>query len=143
MKFDSILNTSVNVILLAIFYTVLGGIISYVFYWLFDDHDDEWEAKSTTFKVYDVFAEVSILGLIAFWITVNVKDAPPIFKVSKAVDEFTDSYMSGIFFTFSIFIFLGDLSTKIKYLYDELIGSKLNHILPKKGSILDGTLRLT
>ena len=143
MNSSSILNTSANVVFLAIFYTVLGGIISYIFYWLFDDHNDEWEAKSTAFKVYDVLAEVSILGLIAFWITFNVKDAPPMLKVSKAIDEFTDSYVSGIFFTFSIFIFLGDLSTKIKYLYDKLIGSKIDIILPKKGSILDGTLRLT
>ena len=143
MNSSSIINTSVNVAFLAIFYTALGCIISYIFYWLFDDHNDEWEAKSTAFKVYDVLSEVSILGLIAFWITFNVKDIQPMLKVSKAIDEFADTYVSGIFFTFSIFIFLGDLSTKIKYLYSELIGSKLEHILPKKGSILDGTLRLT
>lgn len=142
MKWSEKINTSVNVVILAVFYTLLGAFVSYVFYWLFDDHDAEWEAKSTAFKIYDVLAEVSIVGLIAFWITFRIRDSPPIFRVGKSIDEFTDSYISGIFFVFAIFIFLEDLTSKIKYLYDQLIGSKFNHILPKKGSVLDGTLRL-
>lgn len=142
MKWHEAFNTSVNVVILAVFYTLLGALVSYAFYWLFDDHDAEWEAKSTTFKVYDVLAEVSVIGLIAFWITFGIRDSPPMFRVRKSIDEFTDSYVSGIFFIFAIFIFMEDLSSKIKYLYDELIGSKLKHLLPKKGSILDGTLRL-
>ena len=108
--------TSFNIGILAIFYTLLGGVLSYVMHFLFDEFDDSWKAKTTLYQVYDVSVELVVIGLIAFWLVYFIRDAPPIFHVTKSMDELVDTYISGVFFSFSLFLFFGDLESKIKYL---------------------------
>lgn len=131
---------SLNVGILAIFYTLLGGVLSYISHFLFDEFDESWEKKSTLYKVYDVVVELVFIGLVAFWTMFYIKDAPPIFNVSKSMDSLVDTYISGIFFSFSLFLFFGDLESKIKYLYKETVDPVMKKYFPTKGSILDGTL---
>jgi hypothetical protein len=131
---------SLNVGILAIFYTLLGGVLSYVSHFLFDEFDDSWKSKSTLYKIYDVTVEVVLIGLVAFWTMFYIKDSPPIFNVSRSMDSLVDTYISGIFFSFSIFLFFGDLESKIRYLYKQTVDSTVKTYFPTKGSILDGTL---
>lgn len=131
---------SLNVGILAIFYTLLGGLLSYVSHFLFDEFDDSWKSKSTLYKIYDVSVEVVLIGLVAFWTMFYIKDSPPMFNVSRSMDSLVDTYISGIFFSFSIFLFFGDLESKIRYLYNQSVDSTVKTYFPTKGSILDGTL---
>lgn len=130
---------SLNVGILAIFYTILGGVLSYVMHYLFDEFDKDWKERSLVYQYFDVSVEVVLIGLVAFWTIFYIKDAPPIFRVGKSIDGFVDSYISGIFFSFSLFLFSDDLQSKIKYLNQKAIGPILKH-LPTKGSILDASL---
>ena len=132
--------TSFNIGILAIFYTLLGGVLSYVMHFLFDEFDDSWKAKTTLYKVYDVSVELVVIGLIAFWLVYFIRDAPPIFHVTKSMDELVDTYISGVFFSFSLFLFFGDLESKIKYLYEKAVDPIMKKHFPTKGSILDGSL---
>jgi len=141
MKPSEILGVTLNVSILAVFYTVLGGIFSYLLYYLVDEHTDEWEQKSFGFQIVDVMFELSFIGIFAFWITYIIRDASPIIPISKDLDVLVDTYISGVFFTFSMFIFLNDLSSKIRFIYDKLFKSKLDAIIGTEGSILDGSLR--
>jgi hypothetical protein len=131
---------SLNVGILAIFYTVLGGVLSYIMHHLFDEFDKDWKYKSLSYQMFDVCVELVLIGLVAFWTIFYIRDAPPVFPVSKEMDSFVDSYVSGIFFSFSLFLFFGDLESKIKYLYEKAVDPIVKKNFPTKGSILDGSL---
>ena len=137
---------SLNVGILVIFYTILGAVLSYVMHHLFDafestnDSEKQWKDKSFTYKFFDICVELILIGLVAFWVIYYVKDTAPIFHVSREMDSFVDTYISGIFFTFSLFLFFGDLECKIKYMYEKLVDPTLKQHFPTKGSILDGSL---
>ena len=131
---------SINVGILAIFYTLLGGVLSYGMHHLFDDFGEHWKSKSLLFQILDVSVELIAIALVAFWTIFYIRDDPPIFPVSKVMDEFVDTYVSGIFFSFSLFLFFGDLESKIKHLYEKMVDPIIKENFPTKGSILDGTL---
>ena len=135
------LHVSLNIAILALFYTLLGAALSYVIHTLFDDHDELWEKKSIAFKFFDVAVELVLIGIVAFWLVFHIKTAPPIFSVSKSLDELTDTYISGIFFSFSLFLFFEDLGSKIKYLYKQIVDPVVKKFVPTKGSVLDLSLK--
>jgi magnesium-transporting ATPase (P-type) len=141
MKRDEILAVTLNVGILSVFYTAIGAFLSYIIYQFFDSHTPEWEKKSTAFKTFDVVVELALIGIVAFWLTFNIKEARPIFPIRKELDELVDIYISGVFFIFAIFIFLDDLSSKLKHLYDVIVERRIKKYIPEDGSILDASLR--
>jgi len=133
-----------NIAMFSIVYTVAGALLSYVLYYLFDVYDEknkEWEEKGLTYQIFDVGVEVSIIAVVAFWLVYFMNTSAPIIPVRKGLEDFVDSYTAGLFFIFAIFIFLGDLSNKLKYIFDHYLGSHFDHLFPAEGSLLDGTLR--
>ncbi len=128
---------------LAIFYTVLGVFVSYILYYLFDVYDETWKRRSLLFQASDVSIEIAILSVIAFWSAHVIELAPPVFHVRKQLDVLVDSHISGIFYIFAVFIFMDDLTEKLKYLFDELLGSHFSSFFPQYGSILDLSLSYT
>lgn len=132
---------SFNSIILAIFYTLLGVFVSFILYHLFDSFDDTWkEKRSTIFQLTDVFLEIGILSIIAFWSAHIIDLAHPFFPVRKQLDSLVDSYISGIFYVFAIFVFMDDLTSKLKYLFQKLFGTHFEKIFPTHGSIIDISL---
>jgi len=132
---------SFNVGLLAVFYTLLGGLASFVIYYLFEDHSEEWEKKSIWYQLVDIVLELSLVGLAGFWFTYNIKEYPPLVPMSKTMDVFVDTYVSAIFFGYSIFIFMDDLTKKIRYVYNVALKDPFERILPD--GILVALLRKT
>jgi hypothetical protein len=112
---------SLNVAILALFYTLLGGFSSYFMHCFFDDFDASWKSKSLSYRILDVCIELILIALVGFWPMFYIREAPPIFPVSKVIDELVDSYNSGIFYSFALFLFFDDLTSKIKYLYAECV----------------------
>ena len=66
-----------NIAILSVFYTFLGGIVSFIFYYIFDEYgpeDDpprnkEWENTPSWFQILDVSVQVISIALISFWVT--------------------------------------------------------------------------
>jgi hypothetical protein len=138
-----------NIVLLAVFYTFLGALVSFFLYYLFDEDspDDnppnhlEWEKHSLWYKAYDVCVEVSLIALISFWATYAINTSAEIIPVRAELSSFVDTYTTGMFFMFTVFIFMNDLSNKLIYLYKEVVGKQFDWLLPNEGSILDLSLR--
>jgi hypothetical protein len=42
---------------------------------------------------------------------------------------------------FAIFIFLGDLTKKLTYIFNTFVASHFDRAFPEEGSLLDGSLR--
>jgi hypothetical protein len=141
MGFVENVKVTFNVAILSVFYTMFGGILSYFLHYLFDEFDDKWKERSLAFQLADIFLELSIIGVIAYWLIDYIHKAPPIFHVSKKLDLEIDSYTSGIFFVFAMFIFLNDLTSKIQHIYHQVVGPHFEILLPNEGSIIDLSLR--
>ena len=114
-----------NIAFLSIFYVFVGSLLSFVLDYVFDEYSDnekEWEKKSLLYKIGDVSLEVLIIGLVSFWLVFTINTSAPIIPVPKHFAEFVDTYTTGMFFMFSIFIFLSSLSAKLKYLFESSLG---------------------
>lgn len=138
----NVILVSLNIGLLAAFYTTIGGLLSYVIYYLFEDHGENWEKRSLLYKLADVIIELTIVGIVAFWITFTVKEYPPLVPMSREMDALVDTYISAVFFGYSMFIFLDDLTKKIKHMYMAIFKKDFDKIFPE-GSILDVFSRKT
>lgn len=125
MKVAEIVGVTLNAGILSVFYTALGGILSYLLDYIIDRTDNNWESKPLWFQIGDVSLQLSVIGIIAFWVTYIMKVAPPIFPVRKELDSLVDTYISGVFFAYAMFLFITFLDDKIKFIYNKLIGSHL------------------
>jgi len=144
---DSIRVTA-NIAIFALIYTVAGAVLSYVLWYAFDPYDPsnetskkEWERKGLWFHIYDIAVELMIIAITAFWLTYYLDTAAPIIPIRKGLEDFIDSYTSGMFFMFAIFIFLNDLSSKLKHVFNTLLGDLFDYWVPEEGSILDLSVR--
>lgn len=127
---------SLNIGLLAVFYTAIGGLTSYVIYYLFEDHGEKWDSRPLWYQILDVVVEITLVGMVGFWFTYNIKEYPPLVPMSREMDSLVDTYISAVFFGYAIFIFLEDLTKKIKSVYGRLLKKNFEKIFPE-GSILD------
>jgi len=134
---------SSNAITLAIGYTAFGALLSYIMYHLFDEFDEDWKKRTIVFQLADVSVEIGILATVSFWSSQFIQYLPPMLPVRKQLDTMVDSYISGIFFIFAIFIFLESLTEKLKYLFHTILEPYFNRIFPKYGSIIDLSLSYT
>lgn len=141
------LPVTANIIIFSLLYAAAGAILSFVLYYTFDAYDPEknrgmeWETKGIVFQLFDVIIEISIISVVAFWLVHNINISAPIIPVRRGLERFIDSYTSGLFFMFTIFIFLDDLGEKLKYIFHRALGSTFDVVFPAEGSVLDGTLK--
>lgn len=143
MSWKEAFYVTINASILAIFYTIFGALISYIFYHIFDEFDDDWKGRSVQYKLLDVSVEIVIIAIIAFWSAQYIELLPPFMRVRKELDTMVDGYISGIFFIFAIFLFIDELTEKLKYLHHEYLGEHVGKILPQHGSIIDLSLSYT
>jgi hypothetical protein len=134
-------NLSANIAMLAILYAGFGVLVSYIFYYLFDEFDESWKSKGIWYQLYDVVVEISVMALIAFWSVFTINTSAPIFPVRHALASYVDTYTSGMFFMYTVFLFMGSLGEKLKHLNETHLGTYFDRIFPSHGSILDFSLR--
>lgn len=132
MKLSEFLLVSLNIAILTVFYTVFGGVLSFGLEKIFTQYDEKWKSQSLSFKFGEVSLELIIIGLVAYWSMFFVEKAPPIFPVSKKFDESVDTYISGVFFVYAIFLFFDHLWNKIKNIYDHILELTVRKNGPKK-----------
>ena len=134
---------SLNVAISSLFYTGLGGLLSFVMGYIFDDFDQVWKTRSIFYQLLEIGLELSMFGLVAFWVSHVIEGAAPIFPVSDAMDKAVDSYVSGLFFAYAMFLFLDELSSKIKHVYNTLVKPVVAKVIPDGGYLLEGNLHFT
>ena len=113
---------SLNAVILAIFYTLFGLLISFVLHYLFDEFDEKWKERSIYYQIGDVSTEIALLAIVSFWSAHVIEWAPPFFPVRKVLDTLVDEYISGLFFIFAVFIFMNQFTDKLKYLFEKMVG---------------------
>jgi hypothetical protein len=145
---DDSLRVTANIAMFTLVYTVAGAVLSYVLWYAFDPYDvndetskKEWENKGLAFQIYDIVVELILIAITAFWLTYYLDTAAPIIPIRRGLEDFIDSYTSGMFFMFAVFIFLDDLPSKLKYIFNTLLGDFFDYWVPEEGSILDLSVR--
>ena len=116
------LNLTLNMIFVAVFYLFLGGFVSYCLAYIFPKFNDEWEKQSNAYQLADVSIEIIIIILIAFWLTYFVNTYIPIIPVSGGLEHYIESFGAQTIFIYSIFIFLGTLDDKLKHVFKDIFG---------------------
>jgi len=143
MSWKEALYVTINASLLAVMYTLFGALISYIFYHIFDEFDENWKKRSELYKITEVTVEVVIIAIIGLWTAFYIEKLQPFVPVRKQLDTLVDGFISGIFFIFAIFLFIDQLTDKLKYLYHEYLGEHAGRIFPQYGSIIDFSLSYT
>lgn len=132
MKIEEIVGVTLNASILAVFYTVLGGVISYLLSTFIEVPFDQWKASSLWYQLGTVSLELSIIGSIGFWVTYTIRQAAPIFPISKELDHIVDTYIGGVFFAYAMFLFIELLDDKIRYLYSKLFDKHIEKMFPSR-----------
>jgi len=127
MNPSTFLMVCLNIAVLTLFYTVLGGLLSYGLKNVFTPFDDTWTNATLGFKVGETSLELIVIGLIAYWSMYFIEKAPPLFPVSKKFDTSVDTYISGVFFVYAIFLFFDELWSKVQHIY-----TYITHIVLRK-----------
>ena len=125
-----------NIAILAVFYTLTGLLLSILLFHLFDDCNEEWKKEPLYYQVGDIGLELGIIGSVAFWTTYVSREWAPIFPISKVLDVMIDTYVSGLFFAFAMFLFLEELTDKIKHLYQTYIHHHIVRVSPQNWSLM-------
>jgi hypothetical protein len=132
-----------NAAILAVIHTVYGAFISYLFYYLFDEFDDKWKARSDMYKLSDIVMEIMLISVFGYWASELTEYIPPFFPTSKSEELAVDNWISGIFFVIALFLFLDDLTQKLKYMQNYYFESVFSKLLPGYGSLIDMNLSYT
>jgi hypothetical protein len=132
-----------NAAVLAILHTIYGGFISYLFYHLFDEFDEKWKKRSQLYKFTDVSVEIMLIAAFGYWASELTDIIPPIFPTTEKHREAVDTWVSGIFFVIALFLFLDELTDKLKYLHHYYFENVFSAYLPQYGSLIDMNLSYT
>jgi CBS domain containing-hemolysin-like protein len=108
---------TINLVVLGLFNAALGFIVSWSIGLLFPDYTEEWKKEPAWVQWSDVMAEISLLVVAAFWVTYLVRYIIPIVPLKPALEHYIEQYGSNFMFMYAIFIFFGDLSDKMIFLF--------------------------
>jgi hypothetical protein len=132
-----------NAAILAIIHTAYGAFISYVLYYLFDEFDDSWKDRSTLYQLTDVSVEIMLIAIFGYWASEITLLIPALFPTTNANEVAVDTWVSGIFFVIALFLFLDELTDKLKFIQTKIFEDVFSNLFPKYGSIVDMNLSYT
>jgi hypothetical protein len=115
-----ILNLSLNLVFVAIFYVFLGAAVSYGLSRIFPSYDETWKTSSLAYQSTDVAVEVSVIVIVAFWLTYFVNTWIPIFRVSSALEHYVESFGGQMVFIYAVFIFMETLDDKLIHVFKQV-----------------------
>jgi hypothetical protein len=111
------ISLTINLIVLSIFYVVIGFLVSYIIGLLFPDYTEEWKKEPLWLRLADVTAEVSLLVVASFWVTYFARFVIPVIPLKASLEYYLEQYAGNTMFIYAIFIFFNDLSDKLIYLF--------------------------
>ena len=119
-----ILNLTLNLVFIAIFYLFLGGLLSWSMWRIFPKFNEEWEKQSNMYQLADVSMEISIVVIVAFWTTYFVHSFIPILPVTSALEGYLESFGGQMVFIYAVFVFLDTLDDKLKHVFNDFFGTE-------------------
>jgi hypothetical protein len=108
---------TINLILLSIFYVIIGFLVSYLIGLFFPDYTEEWKKEPLWLRAADVTAEVSLLVVASFWVTYFARLVIPVIPLKPSLEHYLEQYAGNTMFVYAIFIFFDDLSDKLIFLF--------------------------
>ena len=118
-----ILNLSLNLIFVAVFYVFFGAAVSYALAKVVPPYDEEWKKQHIAYQTADVAVEISLIVIIAFWLTYLANSWIPIFPVSSALEHYVESFGGQVVFLYAMFIFIETLDDKLIRVFQEIFGA--------------------
>jgi hypothetical protein len=119
-----ILNLTLNLVLIGIFYVFLGGLLSWSMWRIFPEFNEQWEKQSNLYQLADVSMEISIIVVVAFWTTYFVHSFIPILPVTSALEGYLESFGGQMVFIYAVFVFLDTLDDKLKHVFHDFFGTE-------------------
>jgi len=116
----NVFNLTINLVFVAVFYVFTGAAVSYGLSKLFPKYDEEWKKSSFAYQAIDVAAEMSIITIVAFWLTYFVNSTIPVLHVSSALEHYVESFGGQAVFLYAVFIFMETLDDKLIWLFKEI-----------------------
>lgn len=115
-----IFNLTFNLVFVAIFYVFLGAAVSYGLSNIFLPYDEEWKKSSLGYQLLDVSVEISVIVVIAFWLTYIANTWIPVLPVSSALEHYIESFGGQVVFLYAVFIFMETLDDKLIWVFREI-----------------------
>lgn len=116
-------NLTINLVFVAIFYVFLGGAVSYLLSQLFPKFDAEWEKLPNVVQAVDIAVEISLIVVIAFWLTYIVHKWIPIMPISSSLEHYIESFGGQMVFIYAVFIFMETLDDKLIHVFKDIFHS--------------------
>lgn len=113
-------NLTINLVFVAIFYVFLGAAISYLLSQVFPAFDDDWKKLHRGVQVLDISLEISIIVVVAFWLTYVVHRWIPVMPISSALEHYVESFGGQMVFIYAVFIFMETLDDKLIHVFKDI-----------------------
>ncbi len=120
-----ILNLTINLMFVGIFYVFLGAAVSYALSRLFPKFDAEWEKLPNAVQVLDISAEISLIVILAFWFTYVVHTWIPILPISSPLEHYIESFGGQMVFIYAVFLFMNTLDDKLIHVAEDIFGPRI------------------
>jgi hypothetical protein len=115
-----VLNLTLNLIFVAIFYVFFGAAVSFGLSKLFPAYDQEWKKSGLAYQLADVSIEISVIMIASFWLTYYANTSIPILPVSGALEHYVESFGGQAVFLYAVFIFMETLDDKLIWVFKEI-----------------------
>lgn len=119
----NVLSLTANLVFVAIFYIFLGATVSYVLKSLAPAFDADWESLPNAVQALDVAAEISVIVLVAFWLTYIVHRWIPIVPLPGRLEHYVESFGGQMVFVYAVFLFMDTLDDKLKHVFQDIFGA--------------------
>jgi hypothetical protein len=119
-----VFNLTINLMCIAIFYVFLGGLVSWCLSRVFPQYGPDWEKQSNLYQLIDVSAEISVIVVVAFWLTYFVHSFIPVLPVTSVLEGYLESFGGQMVFIYAVFVFMDTLDDKLKHVFNDFFGTK-------------------
>ncbi len=111
---------TVNLVFVAIIYIFLGAAVSYGLSKVFPAYDKNWEEMPFGYQIVDVAAEISLIVIVAFWLTYLVNSWIPILPLPPRLEYYIESFGGQVVFLYAVFVFMETLDDKLIRVFREI-----------------------
>lgn len=115
-----VFNLTINLMFVAIFYVFFGAAVSYGLSRLFPAYDEEWKKSGVLYQLTDVAVEISMIIIVAFWLTYFTNSTIPILPLPPALEYYIESFGGQVVFLYAVFVFMETLDDKLIRVFKEI-----------------------